>query len=177
VELLDKSFSQTDLTMFNDEIQNAAKERIEQRANLVAAMKDYSDAVFSIIANCKHPVVRVTGVSESSGQKGKAYCVICGVGTLGEHKLHSSPVLDFSNSIVLAYGDKPENKTSIEYMLSYVQQYAMCYPKRFTPRYLEELFDDSPYDSQQIIEADTGGYIVENGLIDNFDDYEKMTKA
>jgi hypothetical protein len=142
---------------------------------LKALSKEYIALAYENIQVCNHPFVRV------SGHEGRfpyhkndmAVCTSCGLALNGQSGFAPDvPFINFRDSTIVFNDAKVPLREIVEYRLSVEMQYALQYPKRFTPDYLKSMFEDSPFDSQKILELDERNYVViSDELIDSYDSF------
>lgn len=158
------------------------KDKVSQRDSLNVKMaelaKSHKNLAFEIIRDCNHPFI---AVSNSSGRfpysrDETAVCRACGLALSGQSGFAPSvPFINFQKSlIVFEQNDRPF-RDAIEVKLSAEAQYAMQYPKRFTPEYLQELLTNTPFNSDDVLSADNRNYTVySNEIIGNHEIYRNL---
>jgi len=156
----------TDLhSMLTPELQTLVAERDVLDAQIASLTVVRDNIAYGVIKDCSHPFITVSN-KEGSFPRDSDYmavCLGCGLAVSGQRGMApSAPMLDFSKSLIVFDQTSPKScRDHIQYRLSEVQQYAMQYPKRFTPIYLIELFKDSPFDGQDLIDTDSGQYCIQ----------------
>lgn len=150
--------------------------RAKFKSQILELSKEYIQVAYQLIRDCNHPLITVTS---SSGlyphdNNESAVCKSCGLSLNGQSGYPpSAPFINFSQSLIVREINVTRLLSNVEFKMSVETQYAMQYPKRFTPGRLHSLMEDTPFNSAEVLAVDDRRYWVDDAqLINSYDSFK-----